>query len=228
MSLSIVRLLGRTVFLLTSCAALSLAAEPPARPNVLFIAADDLRTELGCYGAEQIKTPHLDALARRGRLFEHAYVQLAVCNPSRASILTGLRPDALKVWDLRTHFRAARPDAVTLPQHFKNNGYTTVNLGKIFHNQGNRPPPEGPFADPVSWSAAPVFATGTHWQDWVMPDGSAPPKKQDAMQCLDVPDNAYLDGRIADAACAKLSELKTAARPFFLAIGFWKPHLPFN
>lgn len=204
------------------------AAQSAARPNVLFIAADDLRTDLGCYGAEGMKTPHLDGLARRGRLFERAYVQLTVCNPSRASVMTGLRPDAIEVWDLRAHFRAARPDAVTLPQHFKNRGYTTINIGKIFHNEGGRPPPEGPFADPVSWSEPPVFATGTHWRDWVMPDGSAPPKKQGALQCLDVPDNAYFDGQIADAACTKLAELKAAARPFFLAVGFWKPHLPFN
>ena len=110
-------------------------------PNVLFIAADDLRTDLAWYGNAQVKTPNLDALARRGRLFESAYVQLTVCNPSRASIMTGLRPDTVKVWDLQTHFRAARPDAVTLPQHFKNNGYTAISIGKIFHNQGKKVPP---------------------------------------------------------------------------------------
>lgn len=199
-----------------------------ARSNVLFIAADDLRPDFGCYGAAQVKTPNLDALARRGRLFERAYVQQAVCNPSRASIMTGLRPDTIEVWDLQTHFRAARPDAVTLPQHFKNNGYTTISIGKLFHNQGKRVPPGGPFSDPVSWSVPPAFADGAHWQDWVMPDGKPPPRKQDAMQCLDVPDNAYFDGQIADAACAKLAELESAGQPFFLAVGFWKPHLPFN
>lgn len=199
-----------------------------ARSNILFIAADDLRPDLGCYGVAQVKTPNLDALARRGRLFERAYVQQAVCNPSRASIMTGLRPDAIEVWDLQTHFRAARPDAVTLPQHFKNNGYTTISIGKLFHNQGRRVPPGGPFSDPVSWSVPPAFADGAHWQDWVMPDGKPPPRKQDAMQCLDVPDNAYFDGQIADAACAKLAELESAGQPFFLAVGFWKPHLPFN
>lgn len=210
---------------------LALLAGPAATarpPNVLFIAADDLRTDLGCYGAGHVQTPNLDALARRGRVFERAYVQQAVCNPSRASIMTGLRPDTIRVWDLQTHFRAARPDAVTLPQHFKNHGYTTISIGKLFHNQGKRVPPEGPFPDPVSWSEAPVFANGAHWQDWVMPDGGPPPRKQDAMQCLDVPDNAYFDGKIAEAAVAKLGELKDAGRPFFLAVGFWKPHLPFN
>jgi len=204
------------------------AAAASTRPNVLFIASDDLRTDLACYGNMQVKTPNLDALARRGRLFERAYVQLTVCNPSRASIMTGLRPDTIKVWDLQTHFRAARPDAVTLPQHFKNNGYTAIGIGKIFHNQGKKVPSQGPFPDPVSWSAPPVFANGAHWQDWVMPDGKSPPRKQEAMQCLDVPDNAYFDGKIADAAVAKLAELKAAGQPFFLAVGFWKPHLPFN
>jgi iduronate 2-sulfatase len=218
------RLLSLVLIVLSSLPAL----EAATRPNVLFIAADDLRTDLACYGNAQVQTPHLDALARRGRRFEHAYVQLTVCNPSRASIMTGLRPDTVKVWDLQTHFRAARPDAVTLPQLFKNNGYTSISIGKIFHNQGKRVPPQGPFPDPVSWSAPPVFANGAHWQDWVMPDGKAPPRKQDAMQCLDVPDNAYFDGKIADAAVARLGELKTAGQPFFLAVGFWKPHLPFN
>lgn len=204
-------------------------ASASARPtNVLFFAADDLRADLGCYGAAHVKTPHLDALARRGRVFEHAHVQQTVCNPSRASIMTGLRPDTIRVWDLQTHFRAARPDAVTLPQHFKNYGYTTISIGKLFHNQGKRVPPEGPFPDPISWSEPPVFANGAHWHDWVMPDGGPPPRKQGAMQCLDVPDNAYFDGQIADAACAKLGELKSAGQPFFLAVGFWKPHLPFN
>jgi Arylsulfatase A and related enzymes len=208
---------------------LAAVASASAQPkNVLFIAADDLRADLGCYGATEVKTPHLDALARRGRVFERAYVQQAVCNPSRASIMTGLRPDAVRVWDLQTHFRAARPDAVTLPQHFKNHGYTTISIGKLFHNQGKRVPPEGPFPDPVSWSEPPVFANGAHWHDWVMPDGGPPPRKQEATQCLDVPDNAYFDGKIADAACAKLGELKSAGQPFFLAVGFWKPHLPFN
>lgn len=204
-----------------------LAAAAP-RPNVLFIAADDLRTDLGCYGSTEARTPALDALARRGVLFERAYCQQAVCNPSRASVLTGRRPDTLKVWDLRTHFRQHRPDAVTLPQYLKQHGYTAIDIGKIFHNEsGTRPPV--PFSDPASWSESPVFAEGAHWQDWVVPgDPSGPKAKGDAMQCLDVPDEAYFDGKIAAAACEKLRTLAGRQEPFFLAVGFWKPHLPFN
>src|SRR6188508_2507375 len=106
---------------------LLLAATLPAsaadRPNVLFIAVDDLRPELGCYGNTVVKTPHIDALARRGTVFERAYCQQAVCNPSRVALLTALRPDTTRVYDLPTRFRDKVPDALTLPQHFKNNGY---------------------------------------------------------------------------------------------------------
>lgn len=204
----------------------ALAAAAP--PNVLFIAADDLRTDLGCYGSPEAKTPHLDALARRGVLFERAYCQQAVCNPSRASVLTGRRPDTLKVWDLKTHFRETLPGVVTLPQHFKNHGYISVGIGKLFHNESGAKP-AFPFADPVSWSEPPVFADGAHWQDWVVPGALGGPKtKGGPVQCLDVSDEAYLDGRIAAAAVTKLDALARKAEPFFLAVGFWKPHLPFN
>lgn len=198
---------------------------------MLFIAADDLRADLGAYGHREVRSPHLDALARRGTLFTHAYCQQAVCNPSRASLLTGLRPDQLRVWDLATRFRLTRPDVVTLPQHFKENGYTSVGIGKLFHNEtaAAAAKSKAPMADPLSWSRPPTHAIGAHWQDWVVPgDPSGPKAKGDAMQCLDVPDNAYFDGRIAEDACAALRELGAAGKPFFLAVGFWKPHLPFN
>lgn len=200
-------------------------------PNVLFIAADDLRTDLGAYGNLQVKTPHLDTLAKRGVVFERAYCQQAVCNPSRASIMTGLRPDQLRVWDLTARFRSTTPDVVTLPQYFRQSGYIAMDIGKIFHNEPEQSANTHPLpmADPVSWSVPPIYATGAHWQDWVVPgDPAGPRKKGGALQCLDVPDQAYFDGRIADEACAAIRLLRKDDKPFFLAVGFWKPHLPFN
>ncbi|MCH1440181.1 MAG: sulfatase-like hydrolase/transferase, partial [Rubripirellula sp.] len=99
------------------------------RPNVLFIAVDDLRPTLGCYGDKTAITPHLDRLASVGTVFQHAYCQQALCSPSRLSLLTGKRPDTTRVWDLSTHFREALPDTITLPQFFKQHGYQTQGIG---------------------------------------------------------------------------------------------------
>ena len=119
------------------------ADSSPARPNVLFIAVDDLRPEFGAYGADYIKSPNLDRLAKSGITFQRAYCQQAVCSPTRTSILTGTRPDTNKVWDLETHFRVALPNVVTLGQHFKNHGYFVQGMGKIYH---------GSLDDAPSWS----------------------------------------------------------------------------
>ena len=135
---SIARLLAILVAMVC-CVPTAIAAPP----NVLFIAVDDLRCELGCYGVAHVKSPHIDRLAESGLTFNRAYCQLAVCNPSRVSIMTGLRPDSTKVWDLVTRFRDTIPDAVTLPQHFMMHGYHAVSYGKIFHN---------PWPDNESWS----------------------------------------------------------------------------
>ena len=108
--------------------------EPASQPNVLFIAIDDLRPELGCYGSTIAKSPNIDRLAATSVTFTRAYCQQAVCNPSRASLMTGLRPDTIKVWDLQTDFRKTTPDAVTLTQQFMEHGYHAVGIGKIFHN----------------------------------------------------------------------------------------------
>ena len=109
------------------------AAPSSSRPNVLFIAVDDLRPELGCYGVTQVKTPNIDRLAKQGVVFTRAYCQQPLCNPTRASLLTGLRPASTGVFHNKTHFREKNPDVITLPQHFKNNGYYTMTIGKIFH-----------------------------------------------------------------------------------------------
>lgn len=209
------------------------AEEPQgnAKPNILFIAVDDLRPELGCYGNTIIKSPNIDGLARRGLTFTRAYCQQAVCSPSRSSLLTGTRPDTTKVWDLNTHFRAALPDVVTLPQFFKNHGYFAQGMGKIYH---------GGYEDPPSWSVP-----------WTQPDEdkssgrtatrpadagkkekgkSGEARKRDrgqAFRATDGPDNALYDGLLADMAIAALQKIQAQNQPFFLAVGFKKPHLPF-
>lgn len=193
-----------------------------ARPNVLFIAVDDLRPRLGCYGDALAITPHIDRLARRGVLFNRAYCQQAVCNPSRASVLTGRRPDATKVWNLSTHFREALPDVVTLPQYFKENGYQARCVGKIYHDPAAA-------QDSISWSAPETLAvTGKAGPKYVLNSnlnrkGSW---KAAATERADVPDSAYVDGRVGNAALRVLREISD--RPFFLAVGLRRPHLPFS
>src|SRR5262249_52433759 len=132
------------ILLLSLATAGSLAAAQSSKPvNVLFFAVDDLRPELRCFGHDTILTPSIDRIAAKGTAFKRAYCQQAVCSPSRSSLLTGTRPDTTKVWDLVTHFRVALPNVVTLPQHFKNNGYFVQGMGKIYH---------GGYDDPASWS----------------------------------------------------------------------------
>jgi iduronate 2-sulfatase len=185
------------------------AAGATARPNVLFIAADDLRMNLGCYGDPVAKTPNLDRLARRGVMFERAYCQQALCNPSRASVLTGLRPDTLRIWNLPTHFRETTPNVVTLPQYFMRHGYFTQNVGKIFHNF--RTAIEG---DPASWSVPAQLHFASHASDVALLDGGeAPPNTARAkgVEARDVPDEAYFDGRVAAAAIRALRNVRSAA-----------------
>ncbi|MEX2173377.1 MAG: sulfatase [Pirellulaceae bacterium] len=236
----------RRVCFVLSCAALialgligssPVAAQDAAqRPNVLFIAVDDLRPDLGCYGHPEAKTPHIDALASRGMVFRRAYCQQAVCSPTRTSLLTGLRPDSTKVYDLETHFRDTIPNVVTLPQYFKSNGYHSAGMGKIYH---------GGLDDAKSWSephqnpggAGYVLAENKQRIAAGKAQGKAAGKKGKALnragrgaafEMADVPDNAYADGSLAEMAVAKLGELKAKQQPFFLAVGFVKPHLPFN
>lgn len=201
-------------------------------PNVLFIATDDLRVELGCYGQDWIHSPNLDKFATQSTQFDRAYCQAALCNPSRSSVMTGLYPDIIGVIDLPTHFRQVAPEVVTLPEHFKNNGYFTQNIGKVYHNwhHGDRD------GDPQSWSVPAVLHYNTHSKD--VPTPASLIKGQTGNHLhkylrkradnFDVPDEAYFDGRIAEKAVTALSSFKENDQPFFLAVGFWKPHLPFN
>lgn len=190
------------------------------RPNVLFIIADDLRAELGCLGDQHIISPNLDRLAARGRLFERAYCQQAVCNPSRASFMTGLRPDTIGVWDLRTLFRKKFPDHPTLPQLFKQNGYESICIGKSFHNTAG-------MGDTQSWSRPAEFHEGPHWADTIANKTTPNPSRKNApvTEKSARNDDAYWDGEITDRAIATLAE--DHDKPFFLTVGYWRPHLPF-
>jgi len=213
-------------------------------PNILFIPVDDLRPEFGAYGDEFVKTPNMDRLAMQGVTFDRTYCQQAVCNPSRASLLTGLRPDSIQVWDLRTDFRKNVPDVVTLPQFFKQHGYTSIGLGKTFHN--NDP-------DTISWTITPenidgfpfdpdaVYANEENLEiqqikvlqlkaegrsridqlgHWYV--------KANATENADVDDDVYYDGAQTTRAIEILKELKSENKPFFLSVGYYRPHLPFN
>lgn len=236
--------------ILGRCEFSSPAAElKPQRPNVLFFAVDDLRPEFGAYGANYIKSPNLDRIARTGMVFDRAYCQQAVCSPSRSSLMTGTRPDTTMVWDLRTHFRKALPDVVTLGQHFKNHGYFVQGMGKIYH---------GGYDDPPTWSvpwqtpkavayALPENVKLNERQYETEPDSAAPVKRKKkrvtkrpegapssglnvrgpAFEDADVPDNTFQDGKVAELAVATLREVSKKPEPFFLAVGFIKPHLPF-
>jgi arylsulfatase A-like enzyme len=202
------------------------------RPNVLFIAVDDLRPELGCYGKSYIHSPNVDRLAATGVRFERAYCQQAVCGATRNSLLSGLRPDTTGIYGNSKSFREVFPDLVALPQQFKNHGYTSIGMGKIYHQN-----------DPLSWSE-PLLPPD--YMVWLRPENIETKKRRGeearkrgltgsqlgrvargpAAEMADVADNAYPEGQLTERALAKLNEFKNG--PFFLAVGFVRPHLPFN
>ena len=203
-----------------------------SKPNILFISVDDLRPTLGCYGDNIAITPNIDRLSSQGVQFNRAYCQVAVCNPSRASLMTGLKPDTLGVWTLPIHFREAKPDAVTLPQWLRKSGYTAVSHGKIYHN---------PTPDPQSWSE-PIRDLAR--LPYSYPSGTAQ-KVKEAKQKLpqrdwrknslrgpstaspDLPDNKVLDGARTQMCIEDLKRLGKTGKPFFLAMGYIRPHLSF-
>jgi len=215
-------------------------ASAAAKPNVLLICVDDLKPLLGCYGDARVKTPNIDRLAARGVLFERAFCNQAVCAPSRNALMTGLRPSTIGIYDLPTNFRKGVPDAVTVAQTFRANGYRTEAMGKIMHvGHGN-------YEDEASWSVP-------HWKPagggYVLPQNQDEQRKKvdqakaagvaqerigsvakgPPTECADVPDNAYGDGMIADEAVKRLRAAKEKpGEPWFMGVGFLKPHLPFN
>lgn len=204
-----------------ACSSTDTGRESPR--NILFIAIDDLRPDLGAYGDSIAVTPNIDKLAEEGILFKRAYVQQSVCAPSRASMMTGLRPDQIKVWDLRTHFRENVPDVVTLPQFFKENGYHSREVGKIYHDPAHA-------KDPKSWSGPSEFhiTQNLPGHKYVLEKNLEGLNgwKASATEKAEVADSAYIDGKVADAAIKMLHEIKDST--FFLAVGFRRPHLPFS
>ena len=218
-----------SVMLASGC---SVSSGPTGPLNVLFVAVDDLRPELGCYGSELAKSPHIDRLAAGGVTFTRAYCQQAVCNPSRASLMTGLRPDTIRVWDLRTDFRKTTPGAVTLTQQFMAHGYHAVGIGKIFHNN---------IQDPPSWSEPKLNIEGYPFDpdavyrlkpnlDWLEQRKATIRARGDerrfidrfgkwylkhvATEEADVHDDAYFDGAQTTVAIDRLGKLATGDKPF--------------
>ncbi|MFT5127376.1 MAG: iduronate 2-sulfatase [Rhodothermales bacterium] len=214
-------------------ALLMLATALWAKPkHVLFIAVDDLRPELGCYGAAHMKTPEIDGLAKSGLLFERAYCQQAVCGPSRISIMTGLRPDSTKIYSLDQALDKELPDTRTLAQHFKEGGYKTISLGKIYHHAKD----DKEFWDVLDSCSTPKYAdpktlalVEKSTQEATAKGLKGKPLRAythgPAYESADVPDNRYGDGVIADRAIAQIRQ--RGDESLFLAVGFKKPHLAF-
>ncbi len=220
--------------------------------NILFIAVDDLKPLLGAYGHTEMHTPNFDRLSQMGATFTNAYVQQAVCGPSRASVMTGTRPDRTKVWDLHTDFRESAPDLYSMPEYLITQGYETTGVGKIFH-QGSVS--EG--HDAKSWSVPYAFPTDFDpkygqpaFNFYQKPETKKKMRQlrkealakglhggkirkyvfkhlRPSTESADVSDEAYLDGLIAKTALKELDTLIKTGKPFFLAVGFHKPHLPF-
>ncbi|MCU0873030.1 MAG: sulfatase [Pirellulaceae bacterium] len=216
------------------------ADAPKQKPNVLFVAVDDLKPLLGCYGVDWIKSPNIDRLATRGTVFTSNYCQVSLCAPTRFSLLTGLRPDSTGVYfnPAQPHdmLRSRLPDVVTLPQHFRNHGYLTHPLHKVFdgrtvdagHDRASWTVPYGP------WEMAPGDKPAPGgYQDPATKARLAEAAKQGkqasgpATEGCDIVDNAYHDGGVAFTAAKRIREFARQDQPFFLAAGFVKPHLPF-
>ncbi len=216
--------------MLVMVGALATIEDPP--PNVLMVIVDDLAPRLGCYGDPLASTPALDGLAEEGQVFLAAYCQSAMCSPSRTSLLTGLRPDTTKVFNLVTHFRETLPNAVTLPQHFQRHGYAAAAVGKVFHDQR--------LNDPESWSLPWIKAEGEKYQnpanrkksdeaEGSQRSGPRSVKEKRAIrgpstEAENADDAKQRDHWVTDRALQRLEELHQA--PFFLAVGLSSPHLP--
>jgi len=209
------------------CAAEEVPDAPP--PNVLFLAMDDLRPELGAYGQLYMHTPAIDRLAATGVAFTRAYANVPVCGASRASMMTGLRPTRERFLTYGTRADEDAPGVPTVAGWFKQAGYTTISLGKVLHHSNDA-------LD--SWSETPWDPENDSlpgykkWRNYLVEDNIREDMKKDgrppAFEAPDVGDDAYFDGKVAVRAIGYLQRFAQEQKPFFLAVGFVKPHLPFN
>lgn len=214
-----------------------------SKPNILFIMVDDLRPELGAYGKDHIISPHIDRFAKKGYLFTRAYTNFSICGPSRASLLSGLYPSRTRFVEWNCSLDQDVPGVVSLPMHLRNNNYKTISLGKVFNNiedgKGSwdeiwRPVVNS--ADVIAWEYLSEDGRKTFEQlnldrlkDPKTKTRDHLPKQGYAYESADVPDDAYIDGKVSVKAIEKLQELnQNPNQPFFLAVGFHKPHSPFN
>ncbi|XP_055986260.1 iduronate 2-sulfatase [Sorex fumeus] len=200
----------------------------PEAPNVLLIIVDDLRPSLGCYGDKLIRSPNIDQLASHSLLFQNAFAQQAVCAPSRVSFLTGRRPDTTRLYDFSSYWRAHAGNFSTLPQYFKENGYVTMSVGKVFH-----PGISSNHSDdsPYSWSIPPYHPSSEKYENTKTcrgPDGGLHANLLCPVDVADVPEGTLPDKQSTEQAIRLLQKMKTSASPFFLAVGYHKPHIPFR
>ncbi|KAM9577170.1 iduronate 2-sulfatase isoform 2-T2 [Trichechus inunguis] len=224
-------LLGLSLVLASVCAALKSAAQGNSATdalNVLLIVVDDLRPTLGCYEDKLVRSPNIDQLASRSILFQNAFAQQAVCAPSRVSFLTGRRPDTTRLYDFNSYWRVHAGNFSTIPQYFKENGYVTMSVGKVFH-----PGISSNHSDdsPYSWSIPPYHPSSEKYENTKTcrgQDGELHANLVCPVDVEDVPEGTLPDKQSTERAIYLLEKMKMSARPFFLAVGYHKPHIPFR